>query len=291
MSAGGTSEASGSMTLPRVVLVDDDPMIRRLVAMALDDLPITLVSCASGEEALAALRQAPARLLITDLMMPGMNGHELLERVLAEPSLHAGARLAVFSAGLNPEAQARLAGLPVWRLITKPVSVLTLAETVEEALADGPGDDIAASAAGPQAVATDGSIGEPPDDRPVDARQVPRSLSSSPGKHLPEPDEAAAIRDHFAGQAELFRAFKSSCLVQFRDDLAQGRSAVERRDAPALRRLAHSLKSVLLTLGHPQVSETARRLEHAAAAADWDASLPPWQDLQSALQAWSDQAS
>jgi CheY-like chemotaxis protein len=224
----------------RVVLVDDDVSIRRLVTMALAELPIELVVCASGAEALEALRLAPARLLITDLMMPGMSGFELLQRLVAEPSLRGSARLAVFSAGLNAEAQARLAGLGVWREISKPVSVLALAATVEEALAE----DEQAPAAAPQA---------------------PASANAPPS------DEAQAIRTHFAGNAELFHAFKAGCLLQFQDDLRQLQAALDRRDAGALRRLGHSLKSVLHTLGFAQAASHARALEVAAAGQDWAA--------------------
>jgi CheY-like chemotaxis protein len=239
----------------RVVLVDDDVSIRRLVTMALAELPIELVVCASGAEALEALRLAPAQLLITDLMMPGMSGFELLQRLAAEPSLRGSARLAVFSAGLNAEAQAQLAGLGVWREISKPVSVLALAATVEEALAEG---------TAPQA-----PVGPAPEAAAADATPS---------------DEAQAIRTHFAGNAELFHAFKAGCLLQFHEDLHQLQAALDRRDAGALQRLGHSLKSVLRTLGFAQAASHARALEVAAAGLDWAAGAAHGSALRLALE-------
>lgn len=233
----------------RVVLVDDDPSIRRLVTLALEDLPIDLVACASGAEALAALRAAPARLLITDLMMPGMSGLELLQRLAEEPALRGGARLLVYSAGLTAEAQAQLAGLDVWRELAKPVSVLTLVAAVEEGLS---------GTAAP--AASDAAAREPP------------------------VGEADAIRTHFAGNAALFHAFKAGCAAQFRDDLHELQAALLARDGGSLRRLGHNLKSVLHSLGFALAAGDARRLETAAAASDWAACTDHAAGLHAALE-------
>ena len=233
---------------PRVVVVDDDAAIRRLVAMALEELDIDLVSCADGNAALAALHQAPARLLITDLMMPGLSGWALLQHLVDEPSLRAGARLVVFSAGLDAQARERLAGLPVWQTIHKPVSMLALAETVAAALADD-------GTAAPEPVAVSAPFGE-----------------------------AAAVAAHFGGDEALFHAFRNGCLAQFPDDLRQAQAAWNSGDASALRRMAHSLKSVLLLLGETEASATARRLEHAAEAGDWATCHRPWQALRMTLE-------
>ena len=120
---------------PRVLLVDDDASIRRLVVTALEDLRIEFVACASVEEACTALRERQAVLVITDLMMPGVTGYELLAMLIADPMLRGGALLAVFSAGLTATTRARLAGLDVWRELDKPVSMQALENCVHDALA------------------------------------------------------------------------------------------------------------------------------------------------------------
>lgn len=239
---------------PRVLLVDDDAAIRRLVSLALEDLEVDLVCCADGAEALQRLRDAPARLVITDLMMPGITGYALLQQLADDPALRAGAKLAVFSAGLNAQAQERLAGLPLWRLIHKPTSVMALADTVAEALAEC--------------------------DAETPSRPAPSAHTAPAGD-----GEAAAVAAHFGGDATLYRAFRESCLLQFPDDLRQGDAAVAAGDAAALRRVAHSLKSVLLLLGEDEASATARRLEHAAEAGDWAACHGPWQAISLRLRA------
>jgi CheY-like chemotaxis protein len=119
---------------PRVLLVDDDATLRRLVAMMLEDLPIELLCCSSVADALDALRAQTVQLLITDWMMPGDSGLVLLQTLAREPALRGEARLVVFSAGLDAAVQSQLAGLGVWRTLAKPVAVQAMEDCVCEAL-------------------------------------------------------------------------------------------------------------------------------------------------------------
>ena len=66
---------------PRVLLVDDDPHAIQIVTAYLEGLPLELLSVYNGEDALEKLANEPVDLLILDLMMPGMSGFEVLERV------------------------------------------------------------------------------------------------------------------------------------------------------------------------------------------------------------------
>lgn len=233
---------------PRVLVVEDDAAVRRLVELALEELPITLQLCADGGSALQALQQAPVQLLITDLMMPGLSGYELLERVVAAPALRQGARLVAFSAGLDAEARERLQALGVWRLLAKPVSLQALEDCVRQAVLAG------------------------------DAPAAPAPVSSDAANH-----EAAAIGTHFGGNAALFHAFRASCLLQFVQDVQAADAALAGSDAAALRRQAHSLKSVLATLGQGQAAAQARALETTALQADWTAAQAAWAPLRAAL--------
>jgi CheY-like chemotaxis protein len=240
------------MSLPRVLLVDDDPSIRRFVALALEDLDIALVEAGSVAEARARLADAgPFALVITDLMMPGETGLDLLQHLADEPARRAGARLAVFSAGLHATMQSRMAGLDVWRQLSKPISVVELEECVREAL----------------------------------GLAAPAAPASAPAA-APMLDDAAeaALQRHFAGDRGLFLAYRASCLAQFEADVQSGDAALAEGDWPALRRLAHSLKSVLATLGATEAGHVARALEDSASQSDAGASRPLWQSLRSHLQ-------
>ena len=65
-----------------VLLVDDDPFMLRLMDLILRDAGYDIIQAQSGEEALAAIRErAKVDLVISDVVMPGMNGELLRETV------------------------------------------------------------------------------------------------------------------------------------------------------------------------------------------------------------------
>jgi DNA-binding response OmpR family regulator len=68
--------------IQRVLVVDDDPKIRRLVELKLDHAGFEVFVAASGQEALDIIsRRGLPHLAIVDIMMPGMNGFEFCETV------------------------------------------------------------------------------------------------------------------------------------------------------------------------------------------------------------------
>ena len=82
----GSTVASASIDRPplqerkRLMVVDDEPAVLRLVTRILANDNYDLASAESGEAALRLMDQpgfAGIDLLVTDLMMPGMNGREL----------------------------------------------------------------------------------------------------------------------------------------------------------------------------------------------------------------------
>lgn len=71
----------------RAVVADDEKIIREGIAECIDwdKLGITLAGCAkNGEEAMSAVRQAGADIVITDIRMPGMGGLEMAEQLERE---------------------------------------------------------------------------------------------------------------------------------------------------------------------------------------------------------------
>src|SRR5215210_6087623 len=74
----------------RILVVDDEPMVRALIARALTDEGYEVVAVADGRAALDAARGAAVRfdLVITNNYMPGLSGAELIARVRQDfPSL------------------------------------------------------------------------------------------------------------------------------------------------------------------------------------------------------------
>ena len=105
-----------------VLVVDDDPEVLDVVTSMLQELGCDAVSAQSGAEALAQLAQNERiSILITDINMPGMDGHELAERARrARPNLKV-----LQLSGREP----RRGGLP---MIRKPFSLEDLANTMRQ---------------------------------------------------------------------------------------------------------------------------------------------------------------
>ena len=100
-----------------VLVVDDDPAVLDVIVDMLEDLGCEVVSAQSGADALDRLEQnRDISILITDINMPGMDGHELAERAKrARPELNV-----LQLSGREP----RRGGLP---MIRKPFSLGELA--------------------------------------------------------------------------------------------------------------------------------------------------------------------
>jgi CheY-like chemotaxis protein len=79
-------ERSASCT---VMVVDDEPDIRFLLRIALEGAGYGVVEAPHGEAALALVRRSPPQLVLTDWMMPRMNGGELIEQLRADESTKA----------------------------------------------------------------------------------------------------------------------------------------------------------------------------------------------------------
>ena len=95
---GGGS--SFRFTLPRgqdatcdrgtILVVDDDPEVRLVLGEILDERGFAVAEAANGQEALAYLeKSAPPTAILLDLMMPVMDGEEVLDALMGDPRLRA----------------------------------------------------------------------------------------------------------------------------------------------------------------------------------------------------------
>ncbi len=74
---------------PTILIVDDNEDNRYLLLRRLRHLGYeTLLAAADGVEAMSMLSEQPVDLMLLDVMMPRMNGHEVLEQLKARPALH-----------------------------------------------------------------------------------------------------------------------------------------------------------------------------------------------------------
>lgn len=93
----------------------------------------------------------------------------------------------------------------------------------------------------------------------------------------------AAVDRYFDGDAVLYASFRNAAREQFPHDIAAGDLASREADVGRLRRIAHSLRTVMVTLGDVRAAGAAAALEDAALT---DPTLAPalWPPLREALQ-------
>lgn len=227
-----------------VLLVEDDPSIARFVGLALEGLPLELITCTSAEEAQLVLPERPCVMLITDLMLPGISGLKLIEWLRSSTS--ATCQVVVFSAGVDYAIAQQLDHLKVHQILRKPVSVIELVTCVQNVL---------------------------------ESCSNRSTTVTSPNNTKPD-----AIDKFFCGDRELFLSYRASCSLQMPADQAEGSKYVSARDSAALRRLAHSLKSVFRLLGQEQAFSIAQSLEQACLREDWVILDKLWMQLENEMQ-------
>lgn len=114
-----------------VLVVDDDPAVRKVASKALRRVGYDVVEARGGAEAIELTRAYDGRidLLLTDVVMPGMNGRELSERLRA-----ARPDLPVLFMSAHAEDEVFLHGVRVSLMdfLPKPFSLEQLVETVNQ---------------------------------------------------------------------------------------------------------------------------------------------------------------
>ncbi|MBV8719830.1 MAG: response regulator [Chloroflexi bacterium] len=113
-----------------VLVVEDDDLIRDLLELALTEADYSVATASGGVQALESMRTRLPDLLLLDLMMPDMNGWELLRHMAMSRDLAAIPVLVVSAAGANALRQAQDLGAPVF--LPKPFNIEDLLLAVEQ---------------------------------------------------------------------------------------------------------------------------------------------------------------
>ena len=115
-----------------VLVVDDDPFIRRLIATTLEDVShFELHEAADGLEAVELARAKRPRLVFLDVDMPGLDGISACRQLRAEPDTsHATIVMLTAAHGDDVEREAEEAGADLF--LTKPFSPLDLLRLVAD---------------------------------------------------------------------------------------------------------------------------------------------------------------
>ncbi len=126
--------ASHSFRRPRVLIVDDDALIRRVVRAVLEDGDYDLEEAADGDDALRKAQRRPPDVVLLDVMMPGIDGFEVATRMKRDPRLSKTV-VVMLTAKDDPEDRRRGFESGADAYFTKPFSPLELLATLAEAVA------------------------------------------------------------------------------------------------------------------------------------------------------------
>jgi two-component system chemotaxis response regulator CheY len=131
-----------------VLLVDESPVVRSVIKIYLDGLPLTFIEAKDAKGALKILAGIPVDLVIADNTMAEMSGLSLVQRVRADQDARVRATpVFLVTADKSPELAARARQLGVTKLLQKPVSSGGLVETVQKLFATE-AQDVARAASG-----------------------------------------------------------------------------------------------------------------------------------------------
>jgi DNA-binding response OmpR family regulator len=124
-------EQDATTTMSRLLLVEDDLLMRALISATLAPESYELREAGTTEEALACLREEPPSLVILDLGLPDGSGLAVCRAMRADPQLSRVPVIAVTGAADDAsKAAGQAAGID--RYITKPFSPLQLLRAIED---------------------------------------------------------------------------------------------------------------------------------------------------------------
>ena len=225
-----------------VLLVDDHPTNRMVIARQLALAGYAVVPVADGQQALAQWRTGRFALVLTDVHMPVMDGYALATAIREEEARTDAARIpivALTASALKGEAErCKAAGMDDY--LAKPVGVSALAATLQRWL---------------------------PHTAPVGA---PASRTS-----IPATIESGATLDRGVLEAvvgsdpAMLHAVLDDFFASVDDDSAALDAAIHQRDLSALTRHAHRIKGAARLVGAIALADVAAELEAVGQAGAW----------------------
>lgn len=122
--------------MAHILLVDDDPWVRKIFVQLLERGGHTVVEAENGEEGIALYRKKPTDLIITDMVMPFKDG---LEMIMDLKNEFPHVRIIAISGGgaIEPKRYLTLAEtIGASQTLEKPLSKEELLSAVDKALAE-----------------------------------------------------------------------------------------------------------------------------------------------------------
>ncbi|MEM8790481.1 MAG: response regulator [Pseudomonadota bacterium] len=115
----------------RVLIAEDEPNIAHSLTFLLERAGFETLHCADGESAVERLTASPPDVMILDLMLPGIDGYEILGRLRAEPAT-VNLPVIVLTAKGQPEDRRTALESGATVFMTKPYSNSEMVQAVQD---------------------------------------------------------------------------------------------------------------------------------------------------------------
>ena len=227
-----------------VLVVDDHPVNRRMLARQLNTLGYAVQTACNGREAMTALMEGGFGAVFTDCQMPVMDGFQLASAI-RQSETGGSLRMPVIActANVSREALDQCRSVGMDEALTKPIELAMLKEMLDRWLAPAPSNERA----------------EPP---------------------APLASDFAMLEDLAEGDTELQRDLLDDFRSANAEDIRAATRAFKNVSIDELRRAAHRIKGAARTVGAGPLSDAAAALEQAAHAGDWQRVSSCWPVLQ-----------
>ncbi|MBZ6070819.1 ATP-binding protein [Aeromonas schubertii] len=228
----------------RVLVADDHPINRALIARQLETLGVTATVVEEGEQALAAWQREPFDLLLTDCHMPVLDGYSLTRRLRQQGDERP---IIGVTADTSGEAVAKMAYSGMSDSLFKPYTLETLWQMLSQWL--------------PTTAVTGPTVTEDP-----------------------QYAELADNWIRLFGDVATAGAMAQEFIASNRQDGRVIEEAVEHREAAPLIEAAHRVKGAARMAGYESLADEAARLESVARLRQWDRVAPLAQSVWQMMQ-------
>ncbi|MFT5563762.1 MAG: DNA-binding response OmpR family regulator [Myxococcota bacterium] len=126
--------------LKRVLIVDDEPDVLLLCRVNLEFEGYDVTTAADGQEGLATARSLHPDVVLLDVMMPKMDGWQVLEAIKADEVI-SDIPVVMLTAKVQDEDQIRGWSAGAAEYITKPFSPLSLSQVIADVIANDPEEE------------------------------------------------------------------------------------------------------------------------------------------------------
>jgi signal transduction histidine kinase/DNA-binding response OmpR family regulator/HPt (histidine-containing phosphotransfer) domain-containing protein len=251
--------SAGSRRSGRILLAEDNAINQLVINRQLEHLGYELETASDGKEALQRLEQTRFSLLLTDCHMPNMDGFELT-KAIRQRERESGTRLPIVAitafAVQGDAARCFAAGMDDF--LAKPVELGRMRHTLEKWLDKA---DAQESESDPPPVA------EAPREGSGEIDMVQDAADAEPKTPVDLPMLARLLGTDDEEALERIIAFFWETMAATPAEL---RKSFRARDAKALRDTAHAAKGASASVGAITASSLLKKLQFAAADADWN---------------------